>query len=512
MDRITKVNSVQGGDFSANQNLCDFIIPSGMVINMKKSHLMINCDIQNAGTAGINNTVLTKTSFARNESLGLAPAPIMVKHASLEFENVGKVEDIRDVNVLRSNLSEYEKDPIEKVCQSYRGFNGINDGNILSGSPFRDLVKEGDVVSTNKSHDIRVDMKDLFGLGQVEQLDTGRYGQGMVHLTLDLDDIGFQTYAGKTADDDQGGGYWAQIERRSNAAGATTELSTNGSVGTRTAGAGNEATGTIAAADVAGAVYTMTREYDSLEDSPFHVGQKVEYSFTNSATPPAPDTETKTINAISYNSATKKISLTVDTVLTAGGAGDLTLVKLTGVDSPANSLKVNNVTLVLYEDTTGSAPPSSIQYKTYTVEKDTENAITAYSKMFYVEPECANMIVCVPDGEGANPSKYVSDLDISDYRLRVNGVDLTNRAIKMNSPEHWDRLGRTFLNMDNELKSIRSRLTKISNHRDAEPAAEVRLIAECFPVTASAKQVQVDINSGNGVRSIYLFKEVVREI
>jgi len=506
MDRITKVNSVQGGDFSATQNLCDFIIPSGMVINMKKSHLMINCDITNDGSTGINNTVLAKTSLARNEGLGLAPAPIMIKHCSLEFENAGKVEDIRDVNVLRCNLDQYEADPIEKVCQSYRGFNGINDGNILSGSPFRDLVKEGTVVSTNKSHDIRVDMKDLFGLGQVEQLDTGRYGQGMIHLTLDLDDIGFQTYAGKTVDDAQGGGYWSQVERRSNADVAA--LSTNGSVGAR----GALDTGTIAAADVAGAIYTMTRDYDSLEDSPFYVGQQVEIGFTNSATPPAPVTEPKTINAITYNAATKKISLTVDSALTPGGAGDLTLVKLTGLDSPANTFKVNNVTLVLYEDTSGESPPPQIQYNTYTVEKDTENAITAYSKMFYVEPECANIIICVPDGEGANPSKYISDLDISDYRLRVNGVDLTNRAIKMNTPEHWDRLGRTFLNREVELKSLRSRIVKIINHRDASVGAEVKMIAECFSVTASAKQLQVDINSGRGVRSIYLFKQVSREI
>ncbi len=506
MDRITKINSVQGGNFDASQNLVDFIIPPSMVINMSKSHLMINCDIQNDGSAGINNTVLLKNDFARDESYGLVPAPIMIKHASLEFENTGKVEDIRDVNVLKCNMDEFLRDPIEKVCQSYNGFNGINDGNVLSGSPFRDLVKEGDVVSINKSHDIRVDMKDLFGLGEVEQLDTGRYGQGMAHFTLDLDNIGFQTSAGKTADDVQGGGYWDQIERRSNA--LDTALSTNGSVGTR----GALDSGTIASADIAGAVYPMTRDYDSLEDSPFYVGQQVEYGFTNSATPPAAVTETKTINAISYNTQTKKISLTVDSALTPGGANDITLVKLTGVDSPANTLKVNNVTLVLYEDTSGSAPPSSIQYKTYTVERDTENAITAYSKMFYVEPECANMVVCVPDGEGANPSRYISDLDISDYRLRVNGVDLTNRSIKMNTPEHWDRLGRTFLNMEAELKSIRSKLTKISNHRDAPSASEIRLIAECFPVTASAKQVQIDINSGRGVRTIYLFKEVIREI
>lgn len=505
MDRITKVNSVQGGDFSATQNLCDFIIPSGMVINMKKSHIMVNCDIQNDGSTGINNTVLTKSSLARGEAYGLAPAPIIVKHASLEFENAGKVEDIRDINVLRCNLDQYEKDPIEKVCQSYRGFNGINDGNILSGSPFRDLVKEGTTVSINKSHDIRVDMKDLFGLGHVEQLDTGKYGQGMVHLTLDLDDIAFQTYAGQTADDEQGGSYWAQVERRSNADAA--QLSQNGSVGTRQ----DIDKGTIAGADVAGAVYPMTRDYDSLEDSPFYVGQQVRYDrFVAGG---AQGFETKTITAIAYNSATKKISLTVDSALNGGAATNLTDVKLTGLDSPANSFKVNNVTLVLYEDTSGQSPPPQIQYNTFTVEKDTENAITAYSKMFYVEPECANMIICVPDGEGANPSKYISDLDVSDYRLRINGVDLTNRAIKMNSPEHWDRLGRTFLNREVELKSIRSKVVKISNHRDAEEGVpEVKLIAECCPVTASAKQVQVDINSGRGVRSIYLFKQVSREI
>ncbi|MAN61067.1 MAG: hypothetical protein CMI60_03875 [Parvibaculum sp.] len=479
---------------------------------MKKSYLMINCDIQNDGSAGINNTVLTKSSFARAEQYALAPSEIMIKHAHLEFENTGMVEDIRDVNVLKCNMKQYSEDPIKKISDSYRSFNGINDGNSLAGSPFRDLVKSGSVVSTNKSHDIRVDMSSLFGLGEVEQLDTGRLGQGMMHLTLDFDDIGFQSYTGKTADDVQGGSYWGLVEARSNATGA--QRSSNGSVGTRTA----INKGTIAAADVAGAIYQMTRDYDSLEDSPFYVGQQVEISFTNSATPPVAVAETKTINSISYNAGNKKISLTVDSALTPGGAGDLTLVSLTGIDSPANTFVVNNVTFVMYEDVSGQKPPSSIQYKTYTVERDTENAITAYSKMFYVEPECANMFVLCPDGDtsgtpAATPSKYISDLDISDYRLRVNGADLTNRPIKMNTPEHWDRLGRTFLNMDMQLNSIRSKVPKISNQRATEDGVpEIKLIAECFSLTASAKQVQVDINSGRGVRTIYLFKEVIREI
>lgn len=510
MDRISKINSVQGGNFTPDQNLCDFVIPSGVIIDMKKSYLMINCDIQNDGSKGINNTVLVKSSFARGENYTLTPSDIMIKHAHLEFENTGMVEDIRDVNVLKCNMKQYSEDPIKKVSDSYRSFNGINDGNSISGSPFRDLVKSGAVVSTNKSHDIRVDMSSLFGLGQVEQLDTGRLGQGMMHLTLDFDDIAFQTFGGKTANALQGGGYWALIESRSNAAAA--DVSNNGSVGTR---AGSETAGTIIAGDVAGAIYQMTRDYDSLEDSPFYVGQQVEYTYSidGAGAGGANQTETKTITNISYDTSTKKISLTVDSALNTATATQLNNVRLTGEDCPANSFVVNNVTFVMYENVSGQKPPSSIEYKTYTVERDTENAITAYSKMIYVEPECANMFVLCPDGDGASPSKYISDLDISDYRLRVNGADLTNRPIKINTPEHLDRLGRTFLNMDMQLNSIRSKVPKISNQRAQEEGCpEVKLIAECFPITASPKQVQVDINSGNGVRTIYFFKEVIRQI
>lgn len=510
MDRISKINSVQGGSFNADQNLCDFVIPAGSVINMKKSYLMINCDIQNDNSTGINNTVLVKTSFANGEKFSLVPSEIMIKHADLRFENVGMVENIRDVNVLKCNMKQYSEDPIKKVCDSYRSFNGINNGNTLSGSPFRDLVKSGSVVSTNKSHDIRVDMSDIFGLGQVEQLDTNRLGQGSMHLTLDFDDIAFQTFGGKTADDTNGGGYWSLIESRSNP--DATLLSNNGSVGTRD---GSETAGTITAASVAGAIYEMTRNYDSLEDSPFHIGQNLEYTYSidGGGAGGANQKETKTITNILYNTATLKISLTVDSALNSGAATKLNNVSLTGIDSSTNSFVVNNVTFVMYEDISNQKSPSSIEYKTYTVERDTENAITSYSKMFYIEPECANMFVLCPNGNGASPSKYISDLDISDYRLRVNGADLTNRPIKINTPEHWDRLGRTFLNMDMQLQSIRSKVPKISNQRaNEEGTPEVKLIAECFPVTSSPKMVQVDINSVAGVETIYLFKEVIRQI
>jgi len=83
----------------------------------------------------------------------------------------------------------------------------------------------------------------------------------------------------------------------------------------------------------------------------------------------------------------------------------------------------------------------------------------------------------------------------------------------MNTPEHWDRLGRTFLNMEHPLKSLRAAVPVITNQRAAAGGVKTsKMIAECFPVSASAKQVQVDINSGHGIRTIYLFKEVVREI
>jgi len=504
MQRITKINSRQGGAFTASQNLVDFDIPENMNIDMTKTHLLINCDITNDGSTGINCTTLTKTDFANAEAFALAPGVVMIKNCHLSGARSGMLEDIRDVNVLKCNMKEYTEDNIEKVCQSYYGFNGINDGNNLMGTPFRDLVKSGNTASVNKSHDIKVKMSDLFGLGE-HTVPTGKTGQLEMHLTLDLANIGFQNHFGFTVDDSNGGGYWTRVEERSS---SVADKSSNGSLGaTRQA----EDKGQIAAGTVGGAVYQVTRDYDSLEQSPFWVGQNLTINFDINGGA-ANQNNTKSITNIAYNPANKKISLTLDTALNGGVATQLDNVSMRGVDSVDSALVVNNVTLVVYEDMSAK-PADKIEYKTYTVEKDTENAITAYSKNFYIEPECANLIICAPNGAGGNPSRYISDLDISDYRLRVNGEDLTNRAIRMNTSEHYDRLGRTFLNMDMPLKSLREKLIKVSNQRGTEAGTpSVKMIAECFPVTQSAKQVEIDINSGAGIRNIYLFKEVIRQI
>ena len=506
MDKITKLNSRQGGTFSASTPLVDFDIPMGMNIDMTKSHLLLNCDLNNSGASGITCDTLTKTDFARSESKALVPSVIMVKNCSLYGDRSGMLEDIRDINVLKSNLFEYSQDNIEKVCQSYYGFNGINDGNNLMGTPFRDLVKEGTNPSINKSHDMKIKMSDLFGLGE-HTVSTDKTGNMTLHLELDFANIGTQQSFGATNDDENGGGYWGQVESRSS---SVANKSSNGSLG---ATRKSETTGTIAAGTVAGGVYQMTRDYDSLEQSPFWVEQQIIVTRTPNAG--VAGNETRTIKGISFNPADKKISLTLDTALNGGAAVELDDVSITGVDSAAQTFVVNNATLVVYEDVSGK-PADKIEYKTFTVEKDTENALTAYSKNYYIEPECANLIICSPDGNtggGATASNYISDLDISDYRLRINGEDLTNRSIKMNTPEHYDRLGRTFLNMDMPLKSIREKLIKVNNQRATETGTpSVKMIAESFPITNSAKQVEVDINSGNGVRNIYLFKEVIRQL
>ena len=500
MDKITKLNSRQGGAFSASAPLVDFDIPEGMNIDMTKSHLLLNCSVNNAGTSGITCDTLTKTNFAAGEVNLLVPPVIMVQNCNLSGSRSGMLEDIRDVNVLKSNLQEYSQDNIEKVCQSYYGFNGINDGNNMMGSPFRDLVKEGTTASTNKSHDMKIKMSDLFGLGE-HTVSTDKTGALTMHLELDFSNIGFRQAFGNTVDDVNDGGYWTAVEQRSS---DIADKSANGSLG---ATRQTEDQGQIAAGTVPGAVYQMTRNYDSIEDSPFWVSQQLRIGFDINAGA-AGQFEVKTVSGISYNPANKKISLTLDSALNGAAATQLDNVSLRGVDSPANTLVCNNATLVVYEDLSGK-PADKIQYKTYTVEKDTENGLTSYSKNYYIEPECANLVIIAP----ANGSGYIGDLDITTYRLRVNGEDLTNRSITMNSPEHYDRLGRTFLNMDMPLKSLREKTIRTSNQRGTEQGTpSVKMIAECFAVTQSAKQVEVDINSGGGVRNIYLFKEVIREL
>ena len=50
MDSIYKINSVQSDPFTATQNLVDFVIPAGQVLDLTNSHINLVAQVSGSNT------------------------------------------------------------------------------------------------------------------------------------------------------------------------------------------------------------------------------------------------------------------------------------------------------------------------------------------------------------------------------------------------------------------------------------------------------------------------------
>ena len=132
MDRIQKLNSKQGSfdaGASATKLFADFTIPSGSVYNMKDSYINVALAVNNidsnvspsmpttSGGQGVHANELT--IFDSNLQFGLVPNVALVKNAFMSGAKVGKIDDVRRVDALKTSLSVLLIKP-NKVCASSR--------------------------------------------------------------------------------------------------------------------------------------------------------------------------------------------------------------------------------------------------------------------------------------------------------------------------------------------------------------------------------------------------------
>ena len=64
MDAYLKIQSVQGGEFTSSQNLVDFVIPEGHVIDLNDTFIQLNGNVEitesaTGGGTGVYNVGLT---------------------------------------------------------------------------------------------------------------------------------------------------------------------------------------------------------------------------------------------------------------------------------------------------------------------------------------------------------------------------------------------------------------------------------------------------------------------
>jgi hypothetical protein len=495
LNKYSLLNSVQAGSFTNQNRHIDFIIPEGQVIDMSQ------CFIQLV-TRCITLTSQVHNMCLRNTTTTLTPKNVdLIRNCWLSGSKVGRLEDITRVNVLQSNLLEMTKSTSEKMSMidSIYQVRDFQEGMLLS--PWIEMHKEGIVPSSYRDAYLRIPLNQLFSLGS-SIIDTSKTGALTVHV--ELENLSYLEFA---------------------------EVKMFHSPPLL-----NE--GKFADVTSAGSVITTTLSYDSVEGSPYFVGQKLSMSFVRQPTP-TPVITVVLVEAITYNIVTKKISLQINYAFdftTSGAYSEITLTEVSAGSGFA-TLSVANANLGVAEVSGGKMEGDILEYMTYSVEQYSNNA-NSLEKIFEVEGNAVNAFLMFNN----NTSNLIStNHKVKDYRMRIDNSDVYDRNINVNydvgvvasnvlchDPLHYDSINRTFLNASLPLKSLlgvsmlrnnaANSVTLADRFKGGEDLTkELSQLILCtpLPLTAGMKKLQFSVATKSvldKVENVILFKQIIKSV
>ena len=159
--------------------------------------------------------------------------------------------------------------------------------------------------------------------------------------------------------------------------------------------------------------------------------------------------------------------------------------------------------------------PKSIMYKTFTSEEAQGFPNGSYQKMFHLEPECVNLFIMIPGSNKNQIDNYTANGYITDYRLRIDNVDMVNRDIKRGGNLYQDRINMTLINAGKELKDMNQQILPANKYKPGGGDGvnyQIESIMTPTPLTATEKLLQVNITSKAEVHRLILYKQVVRQV
>ena len=485
--QIIKLNSSQAGPFNAQQNIVEFEIPEGGVYNLRDSYLSFNCVMETA-ERGTNSTAAngegiydTKLVWAAAPELKI-PNIALVRDASMVSERRGQIENIRNIDQLRTNLGYYSESVAASNGNAYLDmcpWRPHQDAAAQKSSIFRELQKDGDAPSRNLTiAPIQISLADMFDFCKTDEYDTSRAGRTVIRTRLNIDKLeGVHTTDPTVPMNAQG----LKIE------------------GTITAGASSNAIVTSAS-------------YKSLEQSPFHVGQRILIG-GNSTTPFTQ--KSILIRSISWGqTGDGKIQIDTEGNWVDAHASDIdeivvSFVPSTGANSPGVSFSINYAEIVL-KDVPQPQGYDEINFNTFGIEQTNGNALNSYRNIFTIQPECTNVLILFPTLD------LISETggDGSSYNLRLNNEDLTdNRDIVFGTPLDKDRVNIGLTNMGVKPRNLLQNAGKtdvIASNAYTDTDFDLRIIAAPLRVTTQQKLLQLSVDDDVGVDAVSVFTELPR--
>jgi hypothetical protein len=523
MENIVKIRSAQGAfDTSGNKNVVDFHIPENMgVIDLSKSYVAMsvrmNADstdivipnkIAALGVADdsgvydvdIQVTEATAAGGNRNDLVSTATGTL-VKHAQMMSNRKGKVESIRNNDVLRVNRAVYLQDRDEqgKSIQGFqKGMNGC--GDFVNFSGLNELYKEGSVQSRVKDHEIKIPLSQIVNIADAKDengepigydTSSSAYGRSQLHLEMKFDKLSVRT--NPLANGETTAGFW---DKHAEASAVNYE-----SIDNITVPAGGNSNRTL----VTTAVYT------DLNNSPFYTKQKIQVSATGGTGHDAGKviTNVKAVIHSIEHLATGKIQLNLGNDLIPDNTAGQTYTGVTvrGIIPTAaqTSLTINKMELVATL-TPDANPAEEIEFTTFLNENDSFPATQRrVVRNYLIEANCRNVYLMFPD-------QVHSVVPLSEYRLSLDNKDVTNRRVLTSSPLHRDLIGRTFKNEGKLVKNLRESVPKFS---DAATDHGQKCVILAIPVPLLDRPqrlgVEFDFSADSGGQ-VSLYKEVIKVV
>lgn len=541
-DKVIRIGSQQGfADSWTNAapptslNLVDFEVPPGLIVDMTRSYIAFNTQLQpvpqtlssaidGGAGSGIPNrspfdTDTPMNSMLRLDNLGAAgecyeaPNAALIRNARISCDK-GHIESIRRVDTLKSALFNMEHDREERkddmnafvapkgvlgkgnqssffldtVVRNTDGGTGAGDGNIITGETSRLL-----------SRDVKVPLKSVFGIAEgADAFDTSKFGSVRIHAETNWKHIKSQQLGGSeaTSQSFDGANPWGGVEQQGN----------------------------IAIGASVTSVFTRFAYTDFQQTSPFYVGQRVLVSgtWTDAAATavvniPQVILSIEQINLVGDGDI-NKLKITFDPAINAAalqnpdGASPRALgnVTMKADNTYATTITVNRAELVLFTRPQMDTP-SEYQYVTYSTEEDNGNGLTSFARGYTMEAEAEQMMVCL-----APQSQILPSTVYESYRYAVDNKDMTgNRSVSVRSPIAYDRLTRA---LDNQYTDWRSAQLKFFNQTPVAPLQAAAYdktnstIVDTLPLSDRSKYVDLQIESAAGVQDLKIYKQMVRSI
>ena len=505
MNRITRINSQQSGNFTETNNIITFRLPAN-TYDFSASYLELNTIIdgavQTAANAGGGVPIYNPQLKWYNTEQTVNNISF-VRRAQLSTTKHGVLEDVRRADILQKNLVNYTHANEEIDSLSYKNATQAKDFNSTRGSMWREFTQSGSVASRRRQAPINIPMSQLVSLGKSSVFPLDKTMGGVLEIEL-------QAGTGATG--------WA----------VSTDISLPPTNALVDAGVNPNLLNDVPDPGVAGADIGLADNpletsiaYGAVDTTnfPFWVGMNCAIAATG-GTALLAGAANVIITSISI-ADDGTVELVFDQSICALANGEvitgITITPIVPATEP--TLKIVSANLVLKQLIAPPVVASSMSYTTFDTEEFSQAGSAQLNHTFRLPASCVNAILMLPEANGLSKLNALNN-----YRLSLDNIPIVNRSIDVaggvRNQLHFDLLMRSFQKGGIELKNtsgvMRAQTGLLNTQRRGQNAGRedecIIIGAPCYQ-SDSSKLLQVNMNAtGTTIVNLTVFKQLVRTI